>query len=99
MSEKGDGWDWFEDDVAMMQGGANAAFDVAEVAALAARCFRGPDGDQLLAYLRALTTERALGPASSDQVLRHLEGQRHLIAHIGNLIVRGRRGPASFNER
>ncbi len=59
----------------------------------AARCFRGVDGEMLLRHLRAITTGRVLGPASTDQALRHLEGQRQLFAHLAQLIDTGRRGP------
>ena len=53
------------------------------------RCFRSPDGQRVLAHLRKMTLERALGPAAPDTLLRHLEGQRQLVAHIENLIARG----------
>jgi len=67
----------------------------AELALIAARCFQGGDGRRLLAYLRAITQERALGPDSTDAQLRHLEGQRQLVHHIQVLIERGRNGPTS----
>jgi len=63
------------------------------VARLAARCFRGADGAALLAYLKALTLDRALGPDAADAALRHLEGQRHLVRHLSHLIDLGRDGP------
>lgn len=67
--------------------------DPAALAISAARCFSGPDGARLIAYLRAITTGRALGPAVSDAQLRHLEGQRYLVQHLAQLIERGRTGP------
>ncbi len=60
---------------------------------IAARCFRGPDGRQLLAYLRAITVERTLGPGADAATLRHLEGQRQLVQHLTTLIDRGQNGP------
>ncbi len=60
-----------------------------QAAALAVRCFRGQDGRRFLAYLRALTLDRALGPEASDAVLRHVEGQRQLVRHIYNLTAAG----------
>lgn len=57
-----------------------------------ARCFRGPDGDLVLAHLKTSTLERALGPNASDAALRHLEGQRQLFVTIRTLIERGRHG-------
>ncbi|WNK00125.1 hypothetical protein L2D14_01545 [Thalassospiraceae bacterium LMO-JJ14] len=69
--------------------------DPTELALIAARCFQGADGRRLLAYLRTITLERALGPDSGDAHLRHLEGQRQLVSHLQVLIERGRNGPMS----
>ncbi|MCK5777849.1 MAG: hypothetical protein KAH11_03595 [Rhodospirillales bacterium] len=69
--------------------------DPAELALIAARCFQGADGRRMLAYLRAITLERTLGPGADDAHLRHLEGQRQLVHHIQTLIERGRNGPTS----
>jgi hypothetical protein len=85
-----DGWDWFET-------GTNLAADGPpdtgpDLALAAARCFRGADGEKVLGYLRALTLDRALGPNASDALLRHIEGQRQLVAHLALLIQRGRDG-------
>lgn len=55
-----------------------------------ARCFRGQDGELVLEHLRAITIGRVLGPNVSDNMLRHHEGQRQLVSHIGILIERGR---------
>ena len=57
-----------------------------------ARCFAGPEGEKVLAHLRALTLDRALGPDASDAMLRHQEGQRQLLTHILAQIERGRQG-------
>ncbi len=57
----------------------------------AARCLSGPDGDRVMAYLQAITRDRCLGPDVSDAMLRHVEGQRHLVAHIHRLIEEGQR--------
>lgn len=48
------------------------------------------DGKRVLAHLRSLTRERTLGPETPDTVLRHVEGQRGLVAYIERLITRGR---------
>lgn len=66
-----------------------------ELALIAARCFQGGDGRRMMAYLRAITLERTLGPACGEAHLRHLEGQRQLVSHIQVLIERGRNGPMS----
>ena len=55
-----------------------------------ARCFAGPDGARVLGVLRAMTVERTLGPEAPDAALRHLEGQRQLVATILALAARGR---------
>ncbi len=79
-----EGWAWFDRGQAPE---ANSALSQAAV-----RCFRGRDGEAVLAHLRALTLERALGPGATDAQLRHLEGQRQLVAQIINLVERGRAG-------
>jgi len=84
-----DGWNWF--------GGTgtddrDADTDDAGLALTFARCFRGTDGERVLAHLRALTVERVLGPSATDAQLRHAEGQRQLVFHILSLIERGRNG-------
>ncbi|WP_456341095.1 Bbp19 family protein [Varunaivibrio sulfuroxidans] len=49
-----------------------------------------PDGEKVMAHLSAVTLDRALSPLAADSVLRHLEGQRQLVAHIKALMRRGR---------
>ena len=90
MTTSENGWDWFTAN----QSSPSSRFDPLEgekqLAALAARCFRGKDGDRLMIHLRSMTLERALGPNASDAVLRHTEGQRQLVAYITALVQRGR---------
>jgi hypothetical protein len=62
----------------------------ADLALAFARCFRGRDGEWVLAYLKAMTLDRALGPNVADATLRHLEGQRQLVAYMLNMVERGR---------
>lgn len=69
-----------------------------DVAVLAARCFRGADGEKLLGYLRSLTLDRVLGADADDRALRHLEGQRQLVLHLITLINRGRHVSASSSS-
>lgn len=85
MVERDTGWRWFESP----EGPSDNA-PSSEIEQCFARCFSGPDGDRVLAQLRAMTTERVLGPDSADTALRHLEGQRHLVIQIGAMIARGR---------
>lgn len=61
-----------------------------ELALAVARCFATADGARLLAHLRALTLDGALGPSASDAALRHREGQRALVLHLLALAARGR---------
>lgn len=56
-----------------------------------ARLFSSEDGQKVLAYLQALTFQRALGPVTPDEQLRYQEGQRSLMATILRLIDRGRK--------
>ncbi|TCS61693.1 hypothetical protein EDD55_107102 [Varunaivibrio sulfuroxidans] len=61
-----------------------------ETAKAFARCLSTPDGEKVMAHLSAVTLDRALSPLAADSVLRHLEGQRQLVAHIKALMRRGR---------
>ncbi|PWC36446.1 hypothetical protein [Azospirillum sp. TSO35-2] len=80
------GWDWLDDPP---PGGPRApAAD--DPAPSFARCFAGTDGARVLAVLRAMTLDRALGPDAPEATLRHLEGQRQLVAAILALVARGR---------
>ena len=53
------------------------------------RIFESEAGHQVMQHLRAITTDRILGPDASDALLRHLEGQRQLVNYIANLVERG----------
>ena len=44
--------------------------------------FSTPSGKETLNYLRSITIESVAGPNISDGELRHLEGQRYIIALI-----------------
>ena len=46
------------------------------------RCFNTGEGREVLSFLKRMTLERYLGPDCSNDALRHLEGQRHLVAYI-----------------
>jgi hypothetical protein len=63
--------------------------DRAALARACVRLFTHDDGRRLLAHLRAQTIGRHLGPEASDAALRHLEGQRALVAHLERLIAEG----------
>lgn len=85
LPESGAGWAWFDPSPNDTEPGNDA-----QIADSFARIFRGADGEAAIAYLRAVTLDRALGPRASDATLRHLEGQRQLVCHVLALIERGR---------
>lgn len=82
------GWRWFEAPAAehadMPENG--------ELARAFARCFGSPEGEAALRHLADMTLRRALGPDAADAQLRHLEGQRQLVAYVHALVARGRAG-------
>ena len=45
---------------------------------------------RVLAYLRSITLLHVLGPKSTDNELRHMEGQRHIVAIIERRLKLGR---------
>ena len=84
------GWDWLE--APASAGPDPAVASEADPAPSFARCFAGGDGLRVLVVLRAMTLDRALGPDAPETALRHLEGQRQLVATILALVARGRAG-------
>ena len=54
------------------------------------RLFSTEDGQRALSYLQVMTFQRGYGPNASDEQLRHMEGQRSLVATILRMIDRGR---------
>lgn len=78
------GWAWFEPTA---PGGE--ALDP-ELCRTFARCFSGGDGEAALRHLERLFLLRRLPAQASDAELRHLEGQRHVVAYIAALVMRGR---------
>ncbi len=84
------GWAWFDGPRPADPAVAEAA--ERELALAFARCFRGAEGTRVLDHLRARTVNRVLGPDAPDTYLRHLEGQRQMVAAIVALVDRGRDG-------
>ncbi|WP_173380464.1 hypothetical protein [Azospirillum sp. B510] len=89
MAER-EGWEWLETPLSADPDPAMASN--VDPAPSFARCFAGDDGARVLAMLRAMTLDRALGPDAPEAALRHLEGQRQLVAIILALVARGRAG-------
>ena len=86
--ESSAGWAWL--DPTEQAGNANDT-----VCRDAAGCFDGRHGRNLLVHLRQRFLDRRLPPTASDAGLRHVEGQRSVVAHILQLIERGRLDPAT----
>lgn len=82
----------FDPDAPDRNAGHRLTADRDRLARAFARCFAGDDGVRVLAHLRALTRDRVFGPEASDAALRHVEGQRQLVALIESQIARGRSG-------
>jgi hypothetical protein len=61
-----------------------------DLAQCAARLFASQDGQRLLTHLEKVFLLRRVPPQTSDQELRHIEGQRSLVAHLQSLAARGR---------
>ncbi len=53
--------------------------------------FRTPNGMEMMQYLKSITTDAVSGPNISDAELRHLEGQRYLVALIVKRIQHAKR--------
>ncbi len=85
------GWGWLNGPTPPDASTSATNASAADPAPAFARCFAGPDGQRVLDTLRAMTLGRALGPDVPDAALRHLEGQRHLVAVILALTARGQR--------
>ncbi|MBL4721071.1 MAG: hypothetical protein JKY20_08075 [Alphaproteobacteria bacterium] len=61
-----------------------------DVSSAFARCFSSDDGAVVMAHLRGVTVERALGADASVAMLRHLEGQRQLVGYMARMAKIGR---------
>lgn len=61
-----------------------------EIDKWAAATFITPVSSRFLAYLKSITINNLLGPGASDNELRHMEGQRYLVALIERRIENGR---------
>lgn len=85
-----DGWPAFEAVADAQADVASGPSGHTEVAACFARCFSSPDGRAVLAHLRAIAFGRTFGPEVSEAMLRHVEGQRYLLARIVTLIKFGK---------
>ncbi len=55
-----------------------------------ARVFSTEEGRKVLAYLQVMTFQRSGGANTSTDHLRHMEGQRSLMASILRMVDRGK---------
>jgi len=53
--------------------------------------FKTPNGMEMMQYLKSITTDAVSGPNISDAELRHLEGQRYLVALLVKRIQHSKR--------
>ena len=95
MASEKKGWSWFEPDADKAGGEAGAEDNLLpdpgiELTRTYARCFSGPDGEKVMAHLQSLTFSRSLSPGAKNALLRHVEGQRQLVAYVMSQVRRGR---------
>lgn len=79
------GWVWLDST-------PTGAEPAAELCRAAVACFATTNGRLVLRHLRQSYLDRRLAPTASDAELRHVEGQRSVVAHLLRLIDRGRDG-------
>jgi hypothetical protein len=84
------GWAWLE-------APTDTGEPSADLCRASAACLGTADGRLVVRHLRRMFLDRRLPPTSSDAELRHLEGQRSAVAHLMQLVERGRR-PTQHQE-
>jgi hypothetical protein len=85
MVEHDPGWSWFDAGSTPTDNAADP-----ELCRAYARCFGSRDGQQVMAHLARTILDRRLPPSASNAELRHLEGQRCVVAAVTAMIERGR---------
>ena len=80
-----DAWAWLD-------GGAAPAGTPPELCRAAAACLGSSHGQSVMRHLRRAFLDRRLPPSASDAELRHVEGQRSVVAHLLLLAELGRAG-------
>jgi|TARA_B100000073_G_scaffold125936_1_gene103020 hypothetical protein len=53
--------------------------------------FTSPTGNAVLTYLKSITTQSIHGSAVTNDVLRHVEGQRYIVGLIENRMIKHER--------
>lgn len=88
MSNPLDGWDWFGTEAGHELTASSEDSQLEDLSRAFRECFHSASGQAVLSHLRAITLDRFLGPMVADSALRHLEGQRHLMAYVIALVER-----------
>jgi hypothetical protein len=78
------GWGWFEPSPPPPAGPGP------ELRRAFLACFSTPEGEVVLAHLRRVFLDRRVAPNGPDAELRHVEGQRSVVAHVLGLLERAR---------
>ena len=81
--EQRDGWSWLDTPPVAVEPDA-------QLCQAAAACFATPGGRVLVQHLGRAFREGGRPPTASDAELRHVEGQRSVVAHLVQLVERGR---------
>jgi hypothetical protein len=71
----------------------------ADLNTLATLTFGTDAGGKFLAYLKSITINHVQGPAVSSDELRHIEGQRYIVAIIERRLNHAGRGRPDHDER
>ncbi len=79
----GPGWAWFD-------APDRPAEPDREVCRSFLACFAGANGEATLAHLRRVFLDQRLPPSATDAELRHVEGQRSVVAYVLALLERAR---------
>ncbi len=79
----GPGWAWFDAPDRPAEPGVDVCRSVLA-------CFTGAHGEATLAHLRRVFLDRRLPPSATDAELRHVEGQRSVVAYVLALLERAR---------
>ena len=85
----GPGWAWFDapDQLQQQQQPVEPA---REVCRSFLACFADAQGEAALHHLRRVFLDRRLPPSATDAELRHVEGQRSVVAYVQALLERAR---------
>ena len=89
-SEPREGWGWFEPPAAGSEVPTAMGEPAGELCRAFRACFSTPHGEAVLRHLRRAFLERRVGPTAPDSELRHVEGQRSVVAYVAALIERAR---------